>query len=120
MENRRNFTRVILSFKAQLTLAGTTQETTILDLSLHGALVSYDSKEENLKNTQGSLHLELSDDIFIEMAVKVAHQDANSLGLQCQLTDIDSITHLRRLIELNIGDSELLNRELAHLSEFSD
>jgi len=30
--------------------------------------------------------------------------------------DIDSITHLRRLIELQLGDPALLDRDLAQLS----
>ena len=37
------------------------------------------------------------------------------LGLFCHHIDIDSITHLRRLIELNLGDETLLQRELAEL-----
>lgn len=31
--------------------------------------------------------------------------------------DIDSMTHLRRLIELNVGDDELLHRELEQLAD---
>ncbi len=34
---------------------------------------------------------------------------------RCEHIDIDSITHLKRLIELNLGDEALLHRELAHL-----
>ena len=30
--------------------------------------------------------------------------------------DLDSITHLRRLVELNLGDEKLLERELSHLA----
>jgi len=33
----------------------------------------------------------------------------------CQRIDMDSITHLRRLIELNAGDPGLLQREPAQL-----
>ena len=31
--------------------------------------------------------------------------------------DLESISHLRRLVELNLGDSSLLERELAALSD---
>ncbi len=31
--------------------------------------------------------------------------------------DIESIAHLRRLVELNVGDDSLLHRDLEHLSD---
>lgn len=49
------------------------------------------------------------------MLVTLAHQKDGLLGLQCREIDLDSITHLRRLIELNLGSSELLERELGAL-----
>jgi hypothetical protein len=39
------------------------------------------------------------------------------LGFVCQYIDLDSISHLRRLVELNLGDGSLLERELAALGE---
>jgi hypothetical protein len=35
--------------------------------------------------------------------------------LRCDSIDLDSITHLRRLVELNAGDPRELDRELAIL-----
>jgi hypothetical protein len=35
--------------------------------------------------------------------------------LLCESIDLDSITHLRRLVELNAGDPALLERELTAL-----
>lgn len=32
--------------------------------------------------------------------------------------DIESISQLKRFIELNVGNNDLLNRELEHLSGF--
>lgn len=34
--------------------------------------------------------------------------------------DINSISQLKRFIELNIGNNELLNRELEHLSDLGE
>jgi hypothetical protein len=50
------------------------------------------------------------------MDVAVVHIEDNETGLQCNAIDIDSISHLRRLIELNLGDSNQLNKELNQLS----
>jgi hypothetical protein len=38
------------------------------------------------------------------------------LSLSCTEIDLDSITHLRRLLELNLGDPDLIERELSDLS----
>jgi hypothetical protein len=51
------------------------------------------------------------------MQVKLTHEDPGQLGFVCQYIDLDSISHLRRLIELNLGDQEELDRELAALLE---
>ncbi|MEI8326172.1 MAG: PilZ domain-containing protein, partial [Betaproteobacteria bacterium] len=45
----------------------------------------------------------------------VAHLDGPRIGLECQHIDVDSLTNLRRLVELNLGDASLVDRELAHL-----
>ena len=45
----------------------------------------------------------------------IAHQDENILGLSCEKMDIDSVSHLKRLVELNLGDQDLLERELDSL-----
>lgn len=45
----------------------------------------------------------------------MAHCNGEQAGLLCLTIDIDSVTHLRRLVELNLGDTDLLERELSHL-----
>ncbi len=50
------------------------------------------------------------------MHIAVVHEHEDETGLQCNAIDIDSVTHLRRLVELNLGDSEQLNKELSQLS----
>jgi len=49
------------------------------------------------------------------MLTRLAHIRNNNVGLRCEYIDIDSITYLRRLVELNLGDAELLERELVAL-----
>ena len=56
-------------------------------------------------------------EITIRMEVAVAHIEADHVGFRCEHIDLDSITHLRRLVELNVGDSDILDRELSHLSK---
>jgi len=47
----------------------------------------------------------------------VAHVEGGRVGLRRTHIDIESVTHLRRLVELNLGDPALLERELHELGE---
>ena len=49
------------------------------------------------------------------MNCQLAHCHGRLAGLVCTSIDLDSITHLRRLVELNLGDPDLLDRELSAL-----
>ncbi|NDD14394.1 MAG: hypothetical protein EB072_17560 [Betaproteobacteria bacterium] len=65
--------------------------------------------------TLGRLRLLLSPTTFIAMDIQVARVQGSRLGLQCTHIDLDSVTHLRQLIEHNAQDPALLGRELAVL-----
>jgi hypothetical protein len=89
----------------------------IHDISLNGALVTAINSERPLKGKHGILHFLLSDqESEVTMNITIVHEEENETGIQCNAIDIDSVTHLRRLIELNLGDSEQLNKELNQLS----
>ena len=49
------------------------------------------------------------------MLASVAHIDDKTIGFTCENIDLESISHLKRLVELNLGDKALLHRELASL-----
>ncbi|WP_057832209.1 PilZ domain-containing protein [Colwellia sp. TT2012] len=117
MENRRQFTRILFSIKAELAIEGSIYSVSIHDISLNGALVTAIDSEKSLKGKLGTLHFLLSDnESEVTMNIAVVHVEKNETGLQCNAIDIDSVTHLRRLVELNLGDSEQLNKELSQLS----
>ena len=54
-------------------------------------------------------------DIVIAMAGELAHVEGGHAGVLCRSIDIESITHLRRLIEVNLGDAAASERELKAL-----
>ena len=49
------------------------------------------------------------------MQTRLAHHENEVFGLRCVDIDLDSMTHLRRLIELNSEDDNPLQRELSAL-----
>lgn len=117
IENRRQFTRILFLINAELIVDDITYPVSIHDISLNGALVTAVDSKEALKGKFGTLAFFLSDnESQVIMNIAVVHEQDNETGLQCNAIDIDSVTHLRRLIELNLGDSEQLNKELDQLS----
>jgi hypothetical protein len=56
-----------------------------------------------------------SGDLVIAMAGELAHVEDGRAGVLCRSIDIESITHLRRLIEVNLGDPAASERELKAL-----
>jgi len=117
MENRRQFTRILFSIKATLTVDEHSYPVSIHDISLNGALVTTPQAEKKLKGQLGTLKFTLDDnESDVIMHIAIVHQEPEETGLQCNAIDIDSITHLRRLIELNLGNEEQLNKELSQLT----
>ncbi|GAA6203450.1 PilZ domain-containing protein [Thalassotalea sp. SU-HH00458] len=120
MENRRQFTRILFSIDAQLEVEEQTYTVNIHDISLNGALVTAPKNAEKIKNKLGLLTFQLADsEMQVAMHVAIVHVKQDEIGLQCNAIDIDSVTHLRRLVELNLGDDSQLNKELSQLSSQS-
>ena len=117
MENRRLFTRVLFSIKAVLIVEEEQYPVTIHDISLNGALVTRPSSKASLAGKLGVLNFSLEPDLEpISIHVGVVHVEEDEIGLQCNAIDIDSLSLLRRLIELNLGDDAQLNKELSQLN----
>ncbi|WOT06028.1 PilZ domain-containing protein [Shewanella youngdeokensis] len=113
MDDRRQFSRILFLNNAQLQCDDKTWQTTLLDISLNGALL-----ELPLNFSPSSKQLLLSfsiadSDIVVHMETELVHQKDHLLGLACRHIDVESISNLRRLIELNLGDADILDRELA-------
>lgn len=118
MVDRRRFFRVVFSNPALLSQGEQQWPTRLLDLSLQGALVERPLDWPETAAGRYLLRFCLADsDIELKMEVEPTHDDPHRLGLYCHHIDIDSASHLKRLVELNVGSSELLQRELAHLLE---
>lgn len=113
--NRRKFTRFPFAGKVRLYSSGNVWETDLVDLSLRGALVARPADFTGKTGFHYRMELCLHGNIMIAMGVVVAHIEPAQLGLRCERLDLDSFVHLKRLVELNLGDAEMLNRELGSL-----
>lgn len=112
---RRKFSRVLFDAKVYLVQGERHWHTQLADISLKGALVPEPLAEGFDPALPLQLNVELADNTLITMQVQVAHQQRQQLGLVCTSIDIDSVCHLRRLLELNLGDAQAAERELSEL-----
>jgi hypothetical protein len=115
-DERRHFTRISMDSRLLLHCDGRQWESRLLDLSLKGALFQRPEGFEGDAGAQCSIEMLLEPhDIVIAMEGRIAHSEGGHIGFHCDYIDLDSISHLKRLIELNLGNDALLERELAEL-----
>ncbi len=115
-EERRKHSRIAFQAPASLVFPDRTIDTVVIDLSLKGALVRLPASTSVQDQAICKLHVHLNethDDIGMD--ARVVHNEGRYAGLRCLTIDLDSVTHLRRLVELNLGDPALLERELSAL-----
>jgi hypothetical protein len=114
-EERRRFKRIAFDAKTELSQGDRTWTVHLLDLSLKGLLIEKPSPWEGDPGERFQADIHLNVDIDVRMQVRLTHDDHNHLGFVCENIELDSVTHLRRLVELNIADHDELERELGAL-----
>ncbi len=118
-QEQRHFTRIPFDAQARISRTGKKQHwnSKLLDICLNGAMITRpdDWSLEIGDALQLELQLGEDQDSRLRMDTTVAHIEDNRIGLHCQQMDLDTATHLHRLLELNLGDPEILKRELSEL-----
>ena len=110
---RRQFNRILFDADAQLIQGKQQWPATLVDVSLKGALLELRMSEA--LDTEQPLELIIKlqgSDSPIQMQGHITHKEVHKIGFNCTDMDIDSATELRRLIELNLADEDLLQRDI--------
>lgn len=112
---RRSYSRV--PFQAEVLMQSGDEEWScnLLDISLKGMLVEPPDNLDVDTRNPCAVALFLGEDASIHARVKITHINNGLWGLQWKHIDINSLKHLRRLLELNLNDPSLLSRELIDL-----
>ncbi len=115
-QDRRHHARIVFTAPAFLLTNADEIPVKLLDISLKGALLEFPAGVVLRKGAATLLRIDLGqEEEQIRIEASVAHLQGRQAGIACQTMDIDSATLLRRLVELNLGSSELVERELSAL-----
>lgn len=113
---KRRFSRILFDAPVTIRTGDRRHESRLLDISLKGMLVA---KTADWPADAGG-RVELSVPMVgsehdIRMQAHKVHEENGHVGYQCDHIDLDSISALKRLVELNVTDAEMLERELGAL-----
>ena len=88
------------------------------NISLKGGfIILKDGKQFNIGDVfTFIIVISAGEDIRIEGKARVVWQDeSHGYGLACDEMDLDYFTNLKRLLELNYEDADIIKEEIAHL-----
>jgi hypothetical protein len=93
-------------------------EAHVIDLSLKGVLLQVPNLSNPLLNSEAMMEFCLAgSDIVLRFRGILAHCEDDRLGYKFVEMDLDSMSHLRKLLEYNLGDPVQLKREVQALCD---
>ncbi|MES2675011.1 MAG: PilZ domain-containing protein [Pseudomonadota bacterium] len=113
--DRRRFSRIDFDARVELVQGENHWQAQLLDISLKGVSLAKLGLYQVQVNAPLLVKIILSDQSSIAMSTQLIQQSIEQLRLACLTIDMHSVGHLRRLIELNLGDAEAAERELWEL-----
>jgi len=113
--NRRRFQRFHFEGTVKLYSDKAMWESKLVDISLKGVLIERPIEWNGKVGSRYRMDLRINQSVIISMGVNAAHIMPHRIGFEWQKIDLDSFAELKRLVELNLGDPAILNRELSAL-----
>lgn len=113
MHNRR-FRRIPFEAEVRLTVGQDIWSGELLDVAMKGAMVGTDTPPPLTLGSKCSLCIALSGSpISLDFQAELIHREGSRYGFKFISEDLETLTHLRKLIELNTGDAEATRGELS-------
>ena len=116
-DERIEYQKLLLTFKAIITCEEFEWPCEIIDISLHGCLLRFKNtwEQHNIEAIY-TLTLQASETVEIIMNLSIKHVIDNEVGFKCEHIDIDNSSLLRHLFASNSTASKLLARDLIELT----
>jgi PilZ domain len=116
-DEKRRFSRIPFDANVLLSKDGKEWRSKLIDISFKGILIETPKNWDGVNGEHFFLEVIFADSgSLIRGNVAVAHIENRHVGFEITQIDVESVGHLRRLVELNIGNPELLDRELTALN----
>jgi c-di-GMP-binding flagellar brake protein YcgR len=116
-EQRRSFNRIPFDADTSVSQGASSWPVELIDISLNGILFKQPENQAIQQNQSVQIRITLADNSHIDMDTQLIYSKGDHVGCKCVHIDLDSITQLKRLIELNLGSDTFLERELNALLE---
>ncbi len=115
MTEHRNYQRIKFRTEAAIEIDANNYRCDLVDLALQGALFKIEQEPPITIGSQVALKIYLTDsDTHMDFTGELLHQHGDYYGFLFVAEDSESMGHLRRLLELNLGDAEQAEDEFRH------
>ncbi len=115
---RRHFSRIEFDGHCSINFNRQHYSAHLVDVCLSGALVHIEQEIEISQGQNASVSIELlGASKHIDILATLVKREGDLLHFKLENIDLESSSHLRRLIELNLGDASLVERELHQLAQ---
>ena len=115
MTEQRNFRRINFDSEADIYIDDIPHRCKLVDLALQGALFTSEEDLPLTVNSQYRLKITLlPTELTLDFTAELIHQRGTFYGFIFVSEDAITMGHLRRLLELNFGDGDEVDREFSH------
>ena len=115
MNEQRVYRRIPFQTEAEIRIAEAPHQCELVDLALQGALFKTEQDLPLVIGNQCQLNVVLpSSDLSMEFTGELIHHRGQFYGFIFVSEDVVTMGHLRRLLELNFGNGDEVDREFFH------
>lgn len=109
-DERRKRIRVPVQFEVIIALGNMEHRVETINLSLTGVLCVTNPRFE--KNVPCNIRIKLNEEVKIDLEGKILRVGEDETAISFTSMDEESFFHLKRIMELNAGDADEIDREI--------
>lgn len=117
MDGKRRFRRIPFDAKVALSRIMREDSYELMDISLKGMLIRTSEQAGLTIGDRVKARISPSPSLQLTFEAELVHQEEDRLGFKFTDVDLDTISHFRRMFELNTGEAERTLDELFHWAE---
>lgn len=115
MNEQRSYRRIPFHTETEVNINDTKHQCELVDLALQGALFKSEQELPLAIGSRCQMTIALpSSDLTMEFTGELIHQRGQFYGFIFISEDVVTMGHLRRLLELNVGNGDAVDQEFLH------